>query len=44
MVKIEGNEPEKLLKIKESLRRDKDKYFTCMLHEGIPLDNNAAER
>jgi len=44
IVKIDWNEPEKLLKIKESLAKNKDKYFTCMLHDGIPLDNNAAER
>lgn len=44
VTKIEGNEPEKLKRIKESLEKNKEKYFTCMLHEWIPADNNAAER
>lgn len=44
ITEINWNEPEKLRKIKESLARDKDKYFTCMIHKWIPADNNAAER
>ena len=43
IVKIRWNEPDKLLKIKESLGRDKNEYFTCMLRENIPCDNNPAE-
>jgi transposase len=38
------NDPKKLKTIKESLRKNTDAYFTCMTHEGIPADNNKAER
>lgn len=38
------NEPKKLTSIKLGLRKNKEKYFTCLLHEGIPADNNKAER
>ena len=44
VTKIDENEPEKLKKIKASLKKNKEKYFTCMLHKWIPADNNAAER
>lgn len=37
-------EPKKLSTIKETLRKNTDAYFTCMLHDGIPPDNNKAER
>lgn len=37
-------DPTHLLKIKESLRKNKDKYFTFLKHKGIPIDNNKAER
>ena len=37
-------DPTPLAKIKESLRKNKDKYFTFLSHPGIPLDNNKAER
>ena len=37
-------EPEKLKKIKESLERDKRKYFTCLDFKDIPTTNNTAER
>jgi len=42
--KIIWNEPEKLKKIKESLIKNKQYYFTCLEHEWIPCDNNEAER
>ena len=32
-VETQKNEPEKLLKIKESLQKDKQKYFTCLNFE-----------
>jgi hypothetical protein len=44
ITKLCENEPEKMHKIKESLERDKEKYFTCLKFEGIPTTNNTAER
>jgi transposase len=38
------NDPQKLKTIKESLHKNIDSYLTCMTHEGIPADNNKAER
>ncbi len=38
------HDPKKLATIKESLRKNIDAYFTCLTHEGIPADNNKAER
>ena len=37
-------DPTPLTKIKESLRKNKEKYFTFLNHPGIPIDNNKAER
>ena len=37
-------DPDKLDRIKNGLLRNQDKYFTCLHHTGIPLDNNKAER
>lgn len=37
-------DPTPLVRIKTSLRKNKDKYFTFLNHPGIPLDNNKAER
>jgi transposase len=37
-------DPPALRKIKAALRRGRDSYFTCLMHEGIPPDNNKAER
>lgn len=37
-------DPTHLSKIKESLRKNKNKYFTFLDHPGIPIDNNKAER
>ena len=37
-------DPTALSKIKVSLRRNKDKYFTFLKHPNIPIDNNKAER
>lgn len=37
-------DPTPLLKIKESLRKNQDKYFTFLNHPAIPIDNNKAER
>ena len=39
-----AGDPKKLATIKESLQKNIDCYFTCMTHEGIPADNNKAER
>lgn len=37
-------DPAPLTKLKESLRRNKEEYFTFLSHPGIPIDNNKAER
>lgn len=37
-------DPEKLKAIKQGLRDNVEKYFTCLLQPGIPADNNKAER
>lgn len=37
-------DPAPLARIKASLRKNKEKYFTFLAHPGIPLDNNKAER
>jgi transposase len=38
------NDPKKLATLKESLRKNKESYFPCLLHTRIPADNNKAER
>ena len=37
-------DPKKLATIKTSLREQKSCYFVCVFREGIPADNNKAER
>lgn len=37
-------DPEKLKCIRESLKTREERYFTCFEEQGIPLDNNKAER
>ena len=37
-------DPTPLSKLKISLRKNKQKYFTFLRHTGIPIDNNKAER
>lgn len=37
-------DPTPLSKIKESLQKNREKYFTFLNHPGIPIDNNKAER
>lgn len=37
-------DPKKLRTIKESLCKRREAYFVCLLHKGIPADNNKAER
>ena len=37
-------DPTPLSKLKISLRKNKEKYFTFLNHKGIPIDNNKAER
>ncbi|MEK6526557.1 MAG: IS66 family transposase, partial [Nitrospirota bacterium] len=39
-----ADDPSALRKIKERLRRQKERYFTCLAIPGIPPDNNKAER
>jgi len=38
------NDPPRLLKIKERLAKNEQKYLTCLCIPGIPCDNNKAER
>jgi hypothetical protein len=38
------NDPHKLQQIKRRLAEQKECYFVCLLHPGIPPDNNTAER
>ena len=38
------HDPQKLKTYKETLRKEEKKYFTFMDIEGIPMDNNQAER
>lgn len=37
-------DPTPLSKIKDALRKNKEKYFTFLAHPNIPIDNNKAER
>lgn len=37
-------DPKKLATLKASLRKNKEAYFVCVLHGGVPCDNNKAER
>lgn len=41
---IKSKDPNKLQRIKKSLNKNKDKYFTCLLYPNIPATNNKAER
>ena len=38
------SDPKHLQRIKKTLLEKKDNYFVCMEIEGIPMDNNKAER
>lgn len=38
------DDPQKLRTIKANLQKGRYAYFTCVLHDGIPPDNNKAER
>jgi len=44
IAQVNQADPEKLKRIKLSLSKNKDKYFTCLDFEGIPTTNNKAER
>lgn len=39
-----ARDPSPLLRIKESLWKNREKYFTFLNHPNIPIDNNKAER
>jgi hypothetical protein len=41
---ITANDPQKLKAVKDGLKRNAEKYFTCLTQPGIPADNNKAER
>ena len=38
------HDPHKLATLKASLHKNSTSYFTCLLHQNIPADNNKAER
>jgi len=40
----QAKDPAKITRIKDSLLKDRDHYFTCLTLPGIPADNNKAER
>lgn len=40
----EANDPKNLKTYKKTLRKEQNKYFTFLEIEGIPMDNNQAER
>lgn len=44
IAKVDKKDCKKLKSIKESLIKNKEKYFICLTNEGIPADNNKAER
>lgn len=44
MTYINSSDPQKLQTIKTTLRKDAEHYFTFLEVEGLPLDNNQAER
>lgn len=37
-------DPDKLKTIKKGLLKNQDKYFTCLMFQGVPTTNNKAER
>lgn len=37
-------DPKKLANLKQQLYIHEDALFTCLLHDGIPADNNRAEQ
>lgn len=44
IAKVDKKDCKKLKSIKESLIKNKEKYFVCITNDGIPADNNKAER
>jgi len=44
MAKPNENDPKKLATLKESLIKNREAYFVCLVNEGVPCDNNRAER
>mgnify|MGYP001563440935 CR=1 FL=1 len=44
LAKITKEDPGKLQAIKRALTQNAEKYFTCLQQQGIPADNNKAER
>jgi hypothetical protein len=41
---VHESDPRKLKTYKETALKECEKYFTCLENEGIPCDNNKAER
>ena len=37
-------DPKKLATLKDSLRKNKEAYFVCLINKDVPCDNNRAER
>jgi transposase len=44
IVMLHCSDPQKLAQIKKRLQQKKECYFVCITNEGIPPDNNKAER
>lgn len=44
ITKPNKNDPTKLKTLKATLKKDKEKYFVCIINPDIPPDNNKAER
>jgi transposase len=44
MAEPNENDPKKLATLKESLRKNREAYFVCLVSENVPCDNNQAER
>ena len=44
MTQIKKDDPLKLKKIKKRMKEQRECYFVCVLNEGVPMDNNKAER
>lgn len=44
MAEPDPNDPKKLATLKESLVKNREAYFVCLVNKGVPCDNNRAEQ
>lgn len=44
MAEPDPNDPKKLATLKESLGKNREACFVCLINEGVPCDNNRAEQ